>query len=164
MPKVSISLDRETAEAISRGNRSLGEVVKEIVLQYASRSSRVREAGVICNIANYIAEQLESESSNIYSLIGQVKALIKTVETLDLSTSERVYLNSLDSILESVTKTYIDGYRLYVVKILLSIIVLYIVSLLYNDENFNNECINSSGEKITQAIDSALQYCDDDVM
>jgi len=39
MPKVSISLDRDTAEAIARQGRSLGEVVKEIVLEHARLKS-----------------------------------------------------------------------------------------------------------------------------
>jgi hypothetical protein len=135
LPKVSISLDRETAEAIAQGNKSLGEVVKEIVLHYARRCSRIRKADFIYDIIVDINKQLESESSNIYNLIGQVKALIKVVETLDLTPSERGYLNTLDSILDQTIGMDINGCRLKIVKTLLSVILLYIVSLLQCDDD-----------------------------
>jgi hypothetical protein len=88
----------------------------------------------IYDVINDINKQLEDESSNIYSLIIQVKALIKTVETLDLTKSERVYLNTLDSILDSIMTMDISGCRLKIVKTLLSVILLYIVSLCDNND------------------------------
>jgi hypothetical protein len=88
----------------------------------------------IYDVINDINKQLEDESSNIYSLIIQVKALIKTVETLDLTKSEWVYLNTLDSILDSIMTMDISGCRLKIVKTLLSVILLYIVSLCDNND------------------------------
>ena len=136
LPKVSISLDRETAEAIAQENKSLGEVVKEIVIQYARRYSRIRKVDFIYDIIVDISKQLESESSNIYNLIGQVRALIKAVETIGLTPSERDYLNTLDSILETAMQTDMNECKLKVVKTILSVIVLYIISLLhgYSDD------------------------------
>jgi hypothetical protein len=131
MPKVSISLDRETADLLKQNGKSLGEVVKEIVLQYAQRGSRIENVGVIYNIAMDIAEQLESESSNIYSIIGQVRAMIRAMEAIGLYPSEIVYLKTMDSILETAMKTDMDGCKLIVVKAILGVIVLYIISLLY---------------------------------
>jgi hypothetical protein len=46
MPKVSISLDSETAEKIRREGKSLGEVVKEIVLQYARGKAEHRPINI----------------------------------------------------------------------------------------------------------------------
>jgi hypothetical protein len=100
LPKVSISLSKDIADSLKQNGKSLGEVVKEIVIQYARRCSRIRKADFIYDIIVDINKQLESESSNIYNLIGQVKAVIKIVETLDLTPSERSYLNTLDSILD----------------------------------------------------------------
>jgi hypothetical protein len=88
----------------------------------------------IYDVINDINKQLEDESSNIYNLIIQVKALIKTVETLDLTKSEWVYLNTLDSILNSIMTMDISGCRLKIVKTLLSVILLYIVSLCDNND------------------------------
>ena len=136
LPKVSISLSRDIADSLKQNGKSLGDVVKEIVIQYAQRSSRIENPDVIYNIANDIAEQLESESSNIYSIIGQVRALIKAIETIGLYPSERIYLNSLNSILETAIKTDMNECKLKVVKTILSVIVLYIISLLhgYSDD------------------------------
>jgi len=78
-----------------------------------------------------IIKQLE-DGSNIYSIIEHVKALIKTVEA-DLTTSERVYLNTLNSILDSVMTMDISECRLKLVKALLGVILLYIVSRDSND-------------------------------
>ena len=88
----------------------------------------------IYDVINDINKQLEDESNNIYNLIIQVKTLIKTVETLDLTKSERVYLNTLDSILDSIMTMDISGCRLKIVKTLLSVILLYIVSLCDNND------------------------------
>jgi hypothetical protein len=134
LPKVSISLSRDIADSLKQNGKSLNEVVKEIVIQYARRCSRIRKVDFIYDIIVDINKQLESES-NIYNLIGQVKALIKMVETLDLTKSERVYLNTLDSILDSTMTMDISGCRLTVVKTLLSVILLYIVSLLQCDND-----------------------------
>jgi hypothetical protein len=134
LPKVSISLSRDIADSLKQNGKSLGEVVKEIVIQYAHRRSF--ENGAIYNIAMDIAEQLENESSNIYIIIGQVRALIRAIETIGLYPSEIVYLKTMDSILETTMKTDMNECKVKVVKTILSMIVLYIISLLhgYSDD------------------------------
>jgi hypothetical protein len=43
MPKVSISLSKDVANAIKQEGKSLNEVVKEIVLQYAREKTEHRQ-------------------------------------------------------------------------------------------------------------------------
>jgi len=136
MPKVSISLDRGTAEAITQHGKSLGEAVKEIVLEHARRMSRLKSAEVICAIVSDVLKKLESEDLEevqIYYIIGEVEALIKSAEAIGLTPSERAYIGDLWHILKTVVEGGKNGCRLKVVKILLAVIGLYMVSLLCSD-------------------------------
>jgi hypothetical protein len=46
MPKVSISLSKDIADAIKQEGKSLNEVVKEIVLQYAREKTTHRPINI----------------------------------------------------------------------------------------------------------------------
>jgi hypothetical protein len=136
MPKVSISLDSETAEAISQRGKSLGEAVKEIVLEHARRMSRYKSAEVICAIVSDVLKKLESEDLEevqAYYIIGEIEALIKSAEAIGLTPSEQAYIGDLWHILKTAAEGGKDGCRLKVVKTLLAVIGLYMASLLCCD-------------------------------
>jgi hypothetical protein len=134
MPKVSISLDRETAEAIAQQGRSLGEVVKEIVLEHARLKSRSRRARVIYEIVYDILDELEKDDldeARVYGFIGQFQALIKGAEAIGLTPSERIYIGDLWIMLRSVVENSKAKCRLEVARTLLIAVGLYLLSILY---------------------------------
>jgi len=134
VPKVSISLDRDTAEAIAQRGRSLGEVVKGIVLEYVRLKSRSRRAGVIYKIVFDVLEELERgglDEARIYGIIGQFQALIKGAEAIGLTPSERIFLGDLWIMLRSVMENYKGECRLEIARTLLVVVGLYMLSILY---------------------------------
>jgi hypothetical protein len=134
MPKVSISLDRDTAEAIARQGRSLGEVVKEIVLEHARLKSRSRRARVIYKAVYDIIEELakdDLDETRVYGVIGQFQALIKGAEAIGLTSSERIYIGDLWIMLRSVVENSKGKCRLEVARTLLIAVGLYLLSILY---------------------------------
>jgi hypothetical protein len=93
MPKVSISLSADVAEAIKQEGKSLNEVVKEIVLQHARSKKIELDAEVVCGIVDDVRRRLddlygrlastkETAQPEIYVVIGELRAVLLLVEKM----------------------------------------------------------------------------------
>ena len=93
MPKVSISLSSEVAEAIKEEGKSLNEVVKEIVLQYARSKKIGLEAEVVCSVVDDVRRRLDDvyrrladtkmvAQPEIYVIIGELRAVLPLIEKI----------------------------------------------------------------------------------
>jgi hypothetical protein len=93
MPKVSISLSKDVAEAIKQEGKSLNEVVKEIVLQYVQSKETGLKTVIVCDVVDNVRRRLDDvyrrladtkmvAQPEIYVTLGELYAVLLLVEKI----------------------------------------------------------------------------------
>jgi len=114
MPKVSISLSSDAASILARSGKTVNEKVKEIVLLYVAKTSRMLERSdvlhaialdLLKHIIQYLGEK-DPKPESLYMILAEAKVLAKIAKDLPLTEGEKFYLATLETMIETYEKTY----------------------------------------------------------
>jgi hypothetical protein len=112
MPKVSISLSSDVASILARSGKTVNEKVKEIVLLYVAKTSRILERSdvlhtialdLLKHIIQYLGEK-DPKPGSLYMILAEAKVLAKIAKDLPLTEGEKSYLAILETMIEAYEK------------------------------------------------------------
>jgi hypothetical protein len=138
MPKVSISLSSDVASILARSGKTVNEKVKEIVLLYVAKTSRILERSdvlhtialdLLKHIIQYLGEK-DPKPESLYMILAEAKVLAKIAKDLPLTEGEKFYLASLETIIETYEKEpIIRSFFGPIIAVFIALLPLYVLSL-----------------------------------
>jgi hypothetical protein len=139
MPKVSISLSSDAASILARSGKTVNEKVKEIVLLYVAKTSRILERSdvlhaialdLLKHIIQYLGEK-DPKPESLYMILAEAKVLAKIAKDLPLTEGEKFYLATLETMIETYEKEpAIRSFFGPIIAGFIALLPLYVLSLI----------------------------------
>jgi len=164
MPKVSISLSSDVASILARSGKTVNEKVKEIVLLYVARTSRILERSdvlytialdLLAHITQYLGEK-DPKPESLYMILGKAKVLAKIAKDLPLTEGEKFYLATLETMIETYEKgPIIRSFFGSTIAVFIALLPFYVLSLVMDVREEVRTSLENP-EKLTADVINAL--------
>jgi len=164
MPKVSISLSSDIASILARSGKTVNEKVKEIVLLYVTRSSRILERSdvlhtiavdLLAHIIQYLGEK-DPKPESLYMILAEAKVLAKIAKDLPLTEGEKSYLAILETVIEAYEKEpTIRSFFGHTIAVFITLLPFYVLSLV---RDVREEVKTSLENPVATMIDAMISH------
>jgi hypothetical protein len=166
MPKVSISLSSDVASVLVRSGKTLNEKVKEIVLLYVARSSRILERSdvlhtVALDLLTHIKQYLgDPKPEGLYMILAEAKILAMIAKDLPLTEGEKFYLAILEAMIEAYyeKRSTIIPFFEPTIAGFIALLPLYVLSLVIDVKEEVKTSLENPVKLATVMMDALISY------